>query len=170
MICAWIVTSSAVVGSSAISNRGSHTSAIAIITRCRMPPEKLIGYIVGAVARRWDADRRQRLDGALARLACRDWKMRAHRLGDLMADGEHRIECAHRLLKDHADAAAAHLAHVGLAELHQVATLEQNLAGPPAAAPRQQPQDRQCGDRFAATALAHDAEGFARHHGKRKRC
>ena len=45
MICAWIVTSSAVVGSSAISRRGSHTSAIAIITRCRMPPDRLIGYI-----------------------------------------------------------------------------------------------------------------------------
>ena len=39
MICAWIVTSSAVVGSSAIRISGSHESAIAIMTRCRMPPE-----------------------------------------------------------------------------------------------------------------------------------
>ena len=38
-ICAWIVTSRAVVGSSAISSRGSQASAIAIITRWRMPPE-----------------------------------------------------------------------------------------------------------------------------------
>ena len=37
-IWAWIVTSSAVVGSSAISSAGSHDSAIAIIARCRMPP------------------------------------------------------------------------------------------------------------------------------------
>ena len=37
-ICAWIVTSSAVVGSSAMSSLGSHASAIAIITRCRIPP------------------------------------------------------------------------------------------------------------------------------------
>ena len=36
---AWMVTSSAVVGSSAISTRGSHEIAIAIITRCRIPPE-----------------------------------------------------------------------------------------------------------------------------------
>ena len=42
-ICAWIVTSSAVVGSSAISTRGRHDSAIAIITRWRMPPEKWCG-------------------------------------------------------------------------------------------------------------------------------
>src|SRR5581483_5672512 len=38
-ICAWIVTSSAVVGSSAISNSGWFAMAMAIITRWRMPPE-----------------------------------------------------------------------------------------------------------------------------------
>ena len=43
MICAWIVTSSAVVGSSAISTSGSSESAIAIITRWRMPPENSCG-------------------------------------------------------------------------------------------------------------------------------
>ena len=42
-ICAWMVTSSAVVGSSAISSRGSQASAIAIIARWRMPPESLCG-------------------------------------------------------------------------------------------------------------------------------
>ena len=42
-ICAWIVTSSAVVGSSAISSFGSQESAIAIITRWRMPPENWCG-------------------------------------------------------------------------------------------------------------------------------
>mmetsp|Transcript_4263 Transcript_4263/g.7702 ORF Transcript_4263/g.7702 Transcript_4263/m.7702 type:complete len:98 (-) Transcript_4263:46-339(-) len=38
-IWAWIVTSSAVVGSSAIRMRGSHASAMAIIARCRIPPD-----------------------------------------------------------------------------------------------------------------------------------
>ena len=42
-ISAWMVTSSAVVGSSAISTRGSHEMAMAIITRCRMPPERRCG-------------------------------------------------------------------------------------------------------------------------------
>ena len=37
-ICAWVVTSSAVVGSSAISTRGPQASAVAIIARCRSPP------------------------------------------------------------------------------------------------------------------------------------
>ena len=39
----WIVTSSAVVGSSAISTEGRQTSAIAIITRWRMPPDSWCG-------------------------------------------------------------------------------------------------------------------------------
>ena len=42
-ICAWTVTSSAVVGSSAISTSGSSASAIAIITRWRIPPENSCG-------------------------------------------------------------------------------------------------------------------------------
>ena len=42
-IPAWVVTSSAVVGSSAISTFGSQASAIAIITRCRIPPESWCG-------------------------------------------------------------------------------------------------------------------------------
>ena len=42
-ICAWIVTSRAVVGSSAISRSGLQASAIAIITRWRMPPENWWG-------------------------------------------------------------------------------------------------------------------------------
>jgi hypothetical protein len=38
-----MVTSSAVVGSSAINSAGSQDSAIAIITRWRMPPDMLCG-------------------------------------------------------------------------------------------------------------------------------
>ena len=38
-VCAWMVTSSAVVGSSAMISLGLQASPIAIITRCRMPPE-----------------------------------------------------------------------------------------------------------------------------------
>ena len=43
MICASTVTSSAVVGSSAISSSGSSATPIAIITRWRMPPENWCG-------------------------------------------------------------------------------------------------------------------------------
>jgi hypothetical protein len=37
------MTSSAVVGSSAMISRGAQASAIAIITRCRWPPESSCG-------------------------------------------------------------------------------------------------------------------------------
>ena len=39
MICAWIITSSAVVGSSATITSGLQASASAIIARWRIPPE-----------------------------------------------------------------------------------------------------------------------------------
>ncbi len=39
----WVVTSSAVVGSSAMSSAGRSTSAMAIITRWRWPPESWWG-------------------------------------------------------------------------------------------------------------------------------
>ncbi|CSD30198.1 Protein of uncharacterised function (DUF1602) [Vibrio cholerae] len=42
-ICACTETSNAVVGSSAISSSGSLISAMAIITRCRSPPESSCG-------------------------------------------------------------------------------------------------------------------------------
>ena len=44
MICAWVVTSSAVVASSAMSSFGRQASAMAIMMRCRMPPESWCGY------------------------------------------------------------------------------------------------------------------------------
>ena len=43
MICFWIVTSSAVVGSSAIKSFGSQAIAMAIITRCCWPPDIWLG-------------------------------------------------------------------------------------------------------------------------------
>ena len=42
-ICFWIVTSSAVVGSSAIRSLGSQARAMAIMTRWRMPPDSWCG-------------------------------------------------------------------------------------------------------------------------------
>ena len=43
-ICPWIVTSSAVVGSSAMMRSGLLSSAMAMATRWRMPPENWCGY------------------------------------------------------------------------------------------------------------------------------
>ena len=43
MIWAWMLTSSALVGSSRMSSGGSWVSAVAIMTRCFMPPESSCG-------------------------------------------------------------------------------------------------------------------------------
>ena len=66
-IWAWMVTSSAVVGSSAMSSSGSQASAIAIITRWAMPPRHLVRERLEAPLRVRDADHPQQLEGPLAR-------------------------------------------------------------------------------------------------------
>ena len=57
--CASTVTSSAVVGSSAMSRSGRASSAMAIATRWRMPPLSSCGYCVRRRSRPVDADRGQ---------------------------------------------------------------------------------------------------------------
>ena len=56
-ICFWIVTSSAVVGSSAISNFGSQAIAMAIMTRWHWPPDIWCGIGFQALRRIGNADR-----------------------------------------------------------------------------------------------------------------
>ena len=106
-ICAWMVTSSAVVGSSAISSLGLQASPIAIITRWRMPPESWCGYwssrLSGSVMP-------TRVSSSMARAraaASSMLEMDGERLHDLQPDLQHRVERGHRLLEDHGDLAAA---------------------------------------------------------------
>ena len=120
-ICAWMVTSSAVVGSSAISSSGFVESAIAIITRWRMPPDSWCGY---SLARRFgvgDADLAEHLHRARPSASpAADRLVQLHRLGDLVAAGEDRVERRHRLLEDHRDLVAADVAHLLSRDLEQV--------------------------------------------------
>ena len=108
-ICAWMVTSSAVVGSSAMISLGLQASAMAIITRWRMPPESWCGY---CRSRRCGSAMPTISSSSTARFSAVG-AVRAlvllQRLGDLPADGQHGIERGHRLLEHHADVAAAHL-------------------------------------------------------------
>ena len=110
-ICACTVTSSAVVGSSAIRMSGRQASAIAIITRWRMPPESWCGYSSTRRSGVGNADLLQHLDRAWRARRGVEPGVQAQRLDDLVADGEHRVQRGHRLLEDHRDAVAAHLAH-----------------------------------------------------------
>jgi hypothetical protein len=69
--------------------------------------------------------------------------MQGDRLGDLIADAHQRIQCRHRLLKDHADACAAHAAQLLLAHRVEQPILEMHRSG------------RAC----PARQQAHDGEG-----------
>ena len=84
------------------------------------------------------------------------------RLADLSTDGQHGVQRGHRVLEDHGDVVAAHLAHVVLLELEQVAAVEHHLAADdPAGRLRNQPHQRQRADALAATRLADQAERLA---------
>ena len=63
MIWAWMVTSSAVVGSSAISSLGEHDSAMAIITRWRMPAGERVRVVLGPILGVGDLGPVEHLDG-----------------------------------------------------------------------------------------------------------
>ena len=129
-ICAWIVTSSAVVGSSATTSSGSHASAIAIIARWRMPPEKRCGYSSTLRSGVRDADLARAARPSAARAAARSQPMcAAQRLGDLVADRQRRVQRAQRVLEDRPDVAAAQRAARGRVRAPDVAAREAHAAG-----------------------------------------
>src|SRR3954463_16190311 len=87
--------------------------------------------------------------------------MQPQRLSELTSDAQHRIEARHRLLEDHADVVAANFSHRRLIELQEVRAEEADRAGNSAGRFGYQAKDRVCGDRLAATALAHDRKRLA---------
>ena len=109
-----------------------------------------------------DADEAQQLDRAPLRRGEIGAAMLLDRLGDLPADGQHRIERRHRLLEHHADVAAPNFTHLRVPELHEVAAVEEDLsAHDPPGRVRDEAQDRQRADRLARPAFADDRNGLA---------
>src|SRR5277367_361048 len=83
-------------------------------------------------------------------------------LGDLRADGQHRVEAGHWLLEDHRDAMAPQALHRLFAERGQLLALEADRArGDAAGLGRDQAQDAERRHRLAAAGFAHDAQGLA---------
>ena len=162
-IWACTVTSSAVVGSSAISTSGSLAIAIAIITRWRMPPENSCGYCVRAGLRLRDADEVEQLDGAVRGL--RPWTRRwCERIISAIwsTDPVHRVERRQRILEDHRRSAcracAAHRA-VGSAPTSSMPVRPCRARDhAPTSAAGPSPEER---DRLAGAGLADDAEHLA---------
>ncbi len=127
-ICFWIVTSSAVVGSSAISSFGSQAMAIAIITRCCWPPDICDGNLStlrsGSGMPTSDSSAIERLRAAVAAQP----HVHAQHFLQLEPHGEHRVERRHRLLEDHRDVRAAQRAQFRPRHADDVAAAEEDLA------------------------------------------
>ena len=69
--------------------------------------------------------------------------MHPKRLADLVADCEQRVQRGHRVLQNHRDPLAAHVAHLGIGFFEQILACEQHLAADDARRRRQDAQDRQ---------------------------
>ena len=111
---------------------------------------------------------RKQLERPRARLALAHLQVDEQRLHDLLPDRQDRVERGHRLLEDHRDVAAAHLAHVVVGEIEQVSAGEQDAAGGDAAGfLGQKPHDGERGHRLAAAGFADDRHRFARPDGVR---
>ena len=107
-----MVTSSAVVGSSAMSSRGRIASAIAMTARWRMPPEYSWGYARADPGRVGQLDAGQQLEAPASLRIRAGHAVRGHRLRDLVADAHERVERGHRVLVDHREPIAAQPPHL----------------------------------------------------------
>src|SRR5262249_48540332 len=128
---------------------------------------QLVRVFARAPTRLGDANEAEHLHHALLDLLAVQPLMQPQRLGDLAADGEDWVEARHRLLEDHADVVAAHLAHGGFAELEEVSALETDRARNTAGRLRHEPQNGIGGNRLSATALAYDRHRLAGLHRER---
>ena len=162
MICAWIVTSSAVVGSSAIRQLrlvGDRHRDHRPLTHSA---GELVRILVEPALRIRHADEVEEVDTPLARRLAAHILVRPHRLGELVPDLQHRVERGHRILKDHRDLATPNIAQLLLAHLQQIASAEDCLAlHDPTRRLRDQPEDGELADALARTRLADDPERLA---------
>ena len=162
-ICACTVTSSAVVGSSAMISRGlagqRHRDHRALAHAAR----ELVRIGQAATLCVRDPHLVQQVRGRPQRGAPARRAVHVQRLADLHADREDRVERRHRLLEDHRDPIAAHRPHGFGVETKQVLPFEQHLARHDA--PRRvryQAQQRQRRHALAGARLADDRERLPR--------
>ena len=155
------MTSSAVVGSSAIRSRGFKTSAIAIMIRCRWPPESWCGYDAIMRSGSGSCTSRDDLQDARTPKGGRELGVRRQHFVDLVAAGHDRIERGHRLLEDHRHSRAAQLAQTSFARRQHVLAVEQHLSSRGAQRGGQESHRRLRDDRFARARFAHQAHDLA---------
>ena len=155
-----MVTSSAVVGSSASSSRwprrerdgdhGALAHAAGEFVRIRIEPTCGIG----------DADKVQQLDRARPRGPAVQPAMHGEALGDLQPDRQHRVERGHRLLEHDGDVLAAHRrVQRRLGQRQEIGPAPHDASAGRRMA-REQTQDGAQDQAFARTGFADQADHF----------
>ena len=103
----------------------------------------------------------EQLDRPRAGVAARHVAVLGEHLHDLVADGEDRVERAHRVLEDHGELTAADPAQLALAHCSQVSTVEQDPAAQHRAGLRHEPDDGPAGHALPRPGLAHEPDDLA---------
>ena len=143
-----MVTSRAVVGSSAMISDGLQLKAMAIAGQ-------LVGVVVDALVGVRNADAREQISGRLEGLRLAQLAVVAQGLGDLLADRIDGVEAAHGLLEHHGNLLAAYPLQGFVVECLQVNDLsglafQRHLTGRHLAErSRHKPQNRKTGDGLA---------------------
>ena len=109
-----------------------------------------------------DAHQGEHLRRARAARLLGDVVVRLDGLHELVADLVERMQRGERVLEDHRDLLAAHLAQLGVVHRQQVAPLEQHLAAERRVAGAGEPEHGEVRDALARARLADDAERLAR--------
>ena len=149
-----MVTSRAVVGSSAMSRLGRQAHALA------HPAGELVGVVLGPL--RADPHEPQHLVGAVPDLPPLQVRVQGDHLHDLLLDGHDGVQGGHGVLEDHGDLAAAHVAPLRVRHLSDVLPLEQDLAARDLAGGRlDELEDGQGRGGLAGPRLAHEAQGVS---------
>ena len=123
---------------------------------------QLVRILVNPLFGRREFDLAQHLDGLLHDALAAPGALRVDHFGQLVADGEHRVQRGLRVLQDHRDLAPPNLPHLPLALGKKILALQQYLAlHGPGGFIGQQAHQRQGGDALAAAGLADQAQHLA---------
>jgi hypothetical protein len=127
----------------------------------QLPAGQLVRVRPEPLAGRGQPDQAEQLDRPLAGRGRGQHPVGPDRLDELVADGEHRVQRAHRLLEHHADVAAADRAQLGRGHRVQVAPGQLRAPGHLRRG-REQAEQGHRGDRLAGAGLPDHRDDFAR--------
>ncbi|VTR69900.1 putative peptide transport system ATP-binding protein [Desulfosarcina cetonica] len=122
---------------------------------------ELVRILGQALFRRRNLDFSQFLQCDGFGLGAREAAMGQEGFHHLGADGQHRVEGHHGVLKDHADAVSPDITHLLGGERGEIPVVEHHASPRDKARFADQVDDGESGDRFAGPAFAHQPHAFA---------